>query len=289
MDKISESGHGKDDYRHRRDDSSEDIKTNIDGIDNVDINININKTEDKQELRQGHIVLLGYGDVGKAVARTLRGIDTSFVIVDKYRTVKQDAILDAKQGDSGGTSDDFVVGDCVEEDVLISANIKTASVIIVALNNDTNVIYSTLVSRTLNPDAIILARANSSKSIDKIYKAGADYVASLPIIAGQMLAKLTSSCTDLVCNLYEHEATMLYEGIEIEKYHINRHSRAVNKTIAELDIRAKYGCTIIGVEADGYVDIDIKPDFVLKEGMIIAVIGSEKQMHEFKNDYETVS
>lgn len=282
MDKISESGHGED--KHRRDDHSENVNDNV--------NVKTNKAEAKPESRQGHIVLLGYGDVGKPVARTLRGIGTSLVVVDKYGLgVMQDVRHDAKQGDWSGASDDFdfVVGDCVEEDVLISAGIKTASTIIVALNNDTNVIYSTLVSRTLNPDAIILARANSSKSIDKIYKAGADYVASLPIIAGQMLAKLTRSCTDLACDMYDHDTTMLYEGIEIEKYHINQHSQAMDKTIKELDILAKYGCTIIGIEADGYVNIDIKPDLVLREGMTVAVIGSEKQIHEFKNDYEAAS
>ena len=224
--------------------------------------------------------------MGKSVARTLRGIGASLVVVDKYGLyglgVKQDGVQSAEAKTSGDF--DFVVGDCVEEDVLMSADIGTASAIIVALNNDTNVIYSTLVSRTLNPDAIILARANSSKSIDKIYKAGADYVASLPIIAGQMLAKLTRSCTDLACDI-DHDTTMLYEGIEIEKYHINQHSQAMNKTIKELDIRAKYGCTIIGVEANGYVNVDIKPDLVLREGMTVALIGSEKQVHKFKDDY----
>ena len=286
MDKISESGHGED--GHRQDEHSG----------NVDVKAEVKvkaRAETKQESRQGHIVLLGYGDVGKPVARTLRGIGTSLVVVDKYGLgVKHDGMQDvghdAKQGDGAGASGDFdfVVGDCVEEDVLISAGIETASAIIVALNNDTNVIYSTLVSRTLNPDAIILARANSSKSIDKIYKAGADYVASLPIIAGQMLAKMTRSCTDLAYGMYDHESTMLYEGIEIEKYHIHAHSKAVGKAIRELDIRAKYECTIIGIEADGYVNVDINPDLVLQDGMIVALIGSEKQMHKFKADYEAV-
>lgn len=256
MNKISETGNGED----KHDAHNRDIKAGA---------------------RTGHIVLLGYGDVGKPVARTLRKIGVPLVIVDKYgeKGDKHDEASDSS------AESDFVLGDCVEEDVLKSADIETASTIIVALNNDTNVIYSTLVSRTLNPDAIILARANSSKSIDKIYKAGADYVASLPIIAGQMLAKLTRSCTDLACDMYESESTMLYEGIQIDKYHIQKHSQVMGKTIKELDIRAKYGCTIIGIEADGYVNIDIEPELVLKEGMTIALIGSEKQVHKFKDDY----
>jgi len=49
------------------------------------------------------------------------------------------------------------------------------------LNKDPDVIYSTLLIETFNPSTFIVARANRTKSAEKIYRAGADYVAFCPL------------------------------------------------------------------------------------------------------------
>jgi len=220
---------------------------------------------------KGHLIVLGYGDVGKSIVDILYGSPFRFVVVDSNDKVFENVDFE------------HLIGNGADEDILLAAGVKTASFEFVALNDDTNVIFATLISRNLNPEITIVARANSVKSIEKIYKAGADYVGSLSIVAGQMLAKMTANCMGKSCRI--DEDIMLYEGIEIEKYRIDKGSILDSKSIEELDLEGQIGCTIIGIERGKLVITAIKKQTTIRAGDIIAVVGSSKQILEFKERY----
>lgn len=220
---------------------------------------------------KGHLVVLGYGDVGKSIVNELSEGPFRFVVVDSNEKVFENVEFE------------HIVGNGSDEEILVAAGVKNASFVFVALNDDTNVIFATLISRGLNPEVTIVARANSVKSIDKIYKAGADYVGSLSIVAGQMLAKMSVDHIGKVCRI--DEDIMLYEGIEIEKHHIEKGSSLDKKSIEELDLEKKIGCTVIGIEREGFVTIYINQQTVLHAGDTIAVGGSSRQISEFKEKY----
>jgi Trk K+ transport system NAD-binding subunit len=220
---------------------------------------------------RGHLILLGYGDVGKSIVDILYGSPFRFVVVDSNEKVFENVDFE------------HLVGNGADEDVLLEAGVKTASFVFVALNDDTNVIFATLICRSLNPELTIVARANSVKSIDKIYKAGADYVGSLSIVAGQMLAKMTANCMGKSCRI--DEDIMLYEGIEIEKHRVDRGSLLDNRSIEELDLEGQIGCTIVGIERGKLIITAIKKQTTIRAGDTIAVVGSSKQISEFKERY----
>ncbi len=211
-----------------------------------------------------HFVLIGYGDVGMSIAKVLENAGVGFVVVDKN---------EAKFRDRGFK---YVVGDATDEEVLKRADLKNATTVIIVLNDDTDIIFTSLIARTLNPHCIILARANATKSIDKIYRAGADYVASLSIVAAQMLARII---------LGHEETIMMYEGLEIERYHVTGDSPLAGKRIDEACIRSMIGCTIIGIEENGKTTTDINPSMVVKKGMRLAIIGNKGQISKFKEGY----
>lgn len=221
---------------------------------------------------EGHFVILGCGDVGKRVVETLKNAAIEFTVVDSISKIFENA--DYK----------YVVGNATEEDILMQAGVQQASTIIITLNDDTDVMFATLITRGLNPKSTILARANSYKSIDKIYKAGADYVAALPIVAGQMLAKMTSRCLDVSCKKMD-EDIMLYEGIDIEKHTVSSGSELMNKTIADTQMRKKIGCTVIGIERDGKIITDILPSTKIMNNDIIAVVSGKEEILKFKEKY----
>ncbi len=223
-------------------------------------------------IENGHLIVLGYGDVGKQIVQVLQDSDVHFVVVDLNKHVLENANFE------------YIVGNGADEDVLKEAGVESASTVIVTLNSDTDVIFATLITRGLNPESTIFARANSVKSIDKIYKAGADYVASLSIVAGQMLAKMTATCMNSVCKDID-EDIMLYEGIEIEKHHVLKGSDLIGRTVADLDIRHTVGCTIIGIERDNEVVTDITPSMTIRDGDIVAVVGNKEQVSAFKEHY----
>lgn len=217
------------------------------------------------ETKHGHTVVVGYGDVGRSIVLELVDAEVEFTVVDK----NEDALL--------GQGFGYVVGDGASEEVLRRAGIASASTVIIALNTDTDTIFATLVARTLAPDAIIIVRANAP-ICGKIYRAGADYVASLSIVVGQMIAKLAIS-------KQKEDVVMLYEGIAIEKYHVKKGSPFAGKTLEELDLRSKVGCTVIAIEKDEKTIIDLHGNTVIEADSILAIVGDRDQIRKFE-EYE---
>ncbi|GAG77608.1 unnamed protein product, partial [marine sediment metagenome] len=71
---------------------------------------------------------------------------------------------------------------------LKTARIEKAKGIIAVLGSDADNLYICLTARSLNLKLKIIARAVKSKAIDKLKKAGADYVFSPEKIGGILLA-----------------------------------------------------------------------------------------------------
>lgn len=212
-----------------------------------------------------HFILIGYGDVGRSIAAALEKAHVFFVVIDKN---------EGKLKDRGF---EYYVGNGTDEEIIRRAGLTNASTVIIVLNNDDDIIFATLIARNINPHCIILARANSTKSIDKIYRAGADYVASLSIVAGQMLANIAIG--------HEEDSILMLEGLEIGKHQITAASPLAGKSITDAGIRSRIGCTIIGIEENGKTTTDIDPSIILREGMTLAIIGNSEQISKFKEEY----
>jgi voltage-gated potassium channel len=217
-----------------------------------------------------HTIVLGYGDVGHRVVKRLTSAGVLFVVVDSNEEVFKDV--------------DFthLTGNAASESTLKKVAVERASTVIMTLESDSDIIFAILVTRSLNPNSVILARANEIHSIDKMYKAGADYVASLSIISGQMLGRIALLPYD---HQLREETIMMYEGIEIEKYAVSSSSLLIGKTLVEIDLRNTIGCTVIGIYTGDKASSEIDPQTVIKEDMILAVLGSVEQIKEFREKF----
>jgi len=212
-----------------------------------------------------HIILIGYGDVGRSIGVVLEKAHVHYTVIDTNESRLKEKGFE------------YYVGNGTNEETLRKAGLTDASTVVIALNNDDDIIFTTLIARNINPHSIILARANSTKSIDKIYRAGADYVASLSIVAGQMLAHIALG--------HDEESILMLEGLEIGKYQITADSPLAGQSIADACIRSKIGCTIIGIEENGKTTTDIDPSIVLQKGMTLAIIGNSDQISKFKKEF----
>lgn len=217
-----------------------------------------------------HTIVLGYGDVGHRVVKRLISAGVLFVVVDSNEKVFKDV--------------DFthLTGNAASESTLKKVAVERASTVIITLGSDSDIIFAILVTRKLNPNSVILARANDIPSIDKMYKAGADYVASLSIIAGQILGRIVVFPHN---HPQREETIMMYEGIEIEKYTVSSSSLLAGKTLAELDLRNTIGCTVIGIYAGDKARSEIDPYTVIEKDMTLAVLGSVEQIKGFREKF----
>jgi Trk K+ transport system NAD-binding subunit len=198
-------------------------------------------------------VVAGYGDTGRAVCATL---ESSYIAC---------SVIDERAGDHVD-----VVGDATEADVLREAGIESAGALIVAVGNDTDAIFITLVARELNPDLEIVVRANDVANRSKLVAAGADYVLPLAEVAARMLA-------DTILG----EDVISYET-QIEIVRISAPA-FVGQTLAEAAIRERTGCTVIAVEREESVRTDLGPDFEIERGDTLVVVGTDEDLLAFRD------
>jgi Trk K+ transport system NAD-binding subunit len=173
-------------------------------------------------------------------------------------------VIDSKQQDV-----EQVIGNAEDEEVLKKARIDEARFCVVALNDDDVNIFTTLMVRNLNPVIRILARANEPASVEKLYRAGADYVALLPMIGGQTIARI----------ILANSVTILLE-LPDGKLVILKHA---NKTYAKplQWFTRKTGVRIIGIESQSRSIIAPAAEEIILEGDAIIAVGDTEQLKKF--------
>lgn len=197
-------------------------------------------------------VIAGFGDVGRGAYQELIASGVSCMVVDsKHQGVDQ------------------VVGNAEDESVLKKARIEEARFCIIALNDDDLNIFTSLMARNLNPLIRILARANEPASVEKLYRAGADYVALLPMIGGQTIARIILA--DIV--------TILLDLPNGEMVIMKRVVRSYPHTVAYFS--RKTGVRIIGIEGPHRCIVSPDPEETLAEGEDVIALGNNKQLKEF--------
>ncbi len=97
-----------------------------------------------------HVVLVGYGSVGKHLARVLSARDVPFVVVEQSRERVQ-ALRDAGLA--------AVSGNAVDPVTLVQAHVAQAGLLLVTLPDTTDVHPMIETARTLNPTIPIIVRA----------------------------------------------------------------------------------------------------------------------------------
>ena len=205
---------------------------------------------------RGHYIIAGYGDVGKRVSRVLRSNGIEHIIIDKH------------QGD--------VVGSSTDRAILKQAGITEASTLLVTVNSDMDAIYTTLVARKLNPRIDIICRAIRPQAVETLYQAGADYVLSQSVVAGQVLVKFVAPRPPGT-RLRE---VLLSEDMKVLEYPPS--PSVMGRSLEHLKIRSRTGCTVVAITTGGATIPNPDPHQVIPEDSSLTVIGTREQIHEFK-------
>ncbi len=210
-------------------------------------------------VKDGPVIVIGAGRVGRATAKSLKDRKMDFVVVEK------DAVRAQRCGH-------YVVGDAADREVLEEAGLDNAHTVIITTHDDDTNIYLTLYCRRLKPDLIIIARSTQDRNVSTLHRAGADFVMSY-----------ASMGANAIFNILERdEVLMIAEGLNV--FRTETPQKIQGKTIMDTDIRQITGCSIIAVQVDDAMVINPSPELVLKADTEIIMIGSyesEKQFFEY--------
>ncbi|MBL1278807.1 MAG: potassium channel protein [Fluviicola sp.] len=191
-----------------------------------------------KELRKmnDHVIICGFGRVGKQAAEDLLTHGIPFVVIER----DQEAI-DANQNEDIF----FLKGDSTNDETLISGCINNAKAIITCLPKDAENVYVVLTAREFKSDMIIVSRASNQSAVSKLRMAGANNVIMPDSIGGSHMASLIANPDvmefldmirvqgDTGCNI----ETIAYSELP---------SSLQGKTIEELEAKKITGVTIIG-------------------------------------------
>jgi CPA2 family monovalent cation:H+ antiporter-2 len=122
-----------------------------------------------------HVIIAGFGIVGRAVAEALDRLDRPYCVVElNAQTVTRCTRI--------GVS--IIEGDVREEAVLQRAGIATASTLALAMPDEQQTLAALQVARRLNPTIRILARCTFTSAGLQAHRLGADAV----VVAEQVVA-----------------------------------------------------------------------------------------------------
>lgn len=202
-------------------------------------------------------ILAGYGDSGRAVYDALSGTNTRLTVLD----IEQQEQVD-------------VIGDAREPDVLSEADISDADALVLTVADDTTAIFTTLIAGELNPDLRIVARANKGANVEKLYRAGADYVQSLATVSGRML----------VSTVFEDEQVLAYKT-QVNVIRLPAGGLA-ERTLADEEVRTKTGCTVVAVLRHGETITEFDPTkFTIKVDDELVITGTDEAIARFEQQY----
>ncbi len=213
----------------------------------------------------GHVVLCGWGRVGRAVAADLEREGRHVVVVDSDPTRVANVTMPT------------IVGDATLDTTLRAAGIERAHALIAALAEDADNLFVTLSGRSLNPALFIVARARQDESIGKLARAGADRVVNpqelgAARMAGFVVRPNVAEFVDVVM----HERSMEFRMQEVE---IPDGSPLDGRTLRQARLRDACGALVLALRnSDGSFTTNPDLDTVLRAHHIVIAVGTEADL-----------
>ncbi|MCA0151601.1 potassium channel family protein [Winogradskyella vincentii] len=234
------------------------------------------KMQKEIEAMKNHIIICGFGRNGKQAASKLRTYNKPFVIIEKDKE-----IIERLQEESVP----FVLGNANEDETLIEAGIERASTLISALPSDADNLFVVLSARQINSKMTIISRASQETSYNKLKLAGANNVILPDKIGGDHMASLVV-IPDLI-EFIDNLGIVGEQNINVEEVKVEQlYNAKIVKTIRELDLRKKTGCTVIGFkDTNGEYIVNPEADTRLVPGSKIVVLGRPEQIETLNSEY----
>jgi voltage-gated potassium channel len=224
-----------------------------------------------------HYIICGYGRVGMSVAEELSDQGKRFVVIERDEERFNECVRDGHYA---------VHGSATENENMVGSGIERAVGLVSALRSDADNLFVVLTARTMNPNLLLVARADQPESEQKLEMVGADRVISPHKIAGKRMANLLvrpGACEFLdvamVSNLPEYFLSELK---------VSRGAALAGQTIKQSGLRERTGVSILAVRKESEKLFNPNPavDTLIEEDDILILIGTPEQMALMEQENE---
>ncbi len=220
------------------------------------------------ETLHDHVIICGFGRVGRTIADDIVSAGRGCVVVD----VNEESVALAEQ-----LGIPVIHGDGAEDAELVRAGIHRAHALVACADSDEKNAFITLSARALQPELMIVARASSHATAEKLRRAGADRVVEPYSTAGRTMA--TQVLKPQVAALLEIAGAGGSPGLRFEEIVVSAGCEACERTLRELDLRGRTGASVVAVRrADGELVASPGADLALAQDDVVVAVGSTEQI-----------
>jgi CPA2 family monovalent cation:H+ antiporter-2 len=245
------------------------------------------------EKRENHLVIVGYGFVGRNLARAARVGELPYLILEMNPEVVRE---------ERANGEPIHYGDATQEPVLRHADVETARVLVVAVSDEVATRRIVEMARKQNPKVYIMARVRYLHEAAALYDLGADEVipeefeTSVEIFS-RVLGKYLVPRTEIEKMIVEarsHGYEMFRNAeiepakisdlrrylpnVEIVTIKVEEKAPASGKTLEDLELRKKLGVNVLGIIRDSGNILNPHRDTEIGAGDVLLVLGTSEQI-----------
>jgi voltage-gated potassium channel len=221
---------------------------------------------------EGHIILCGFGRVGRGAAAELSQAGAKFVVIDKSDDLVEQAIKDGMMA---------VVADASHDDTLRDVGIMRATGLIATLSSDADNLFVILTAKTLNPKLRLSARVAEDASEQKMRRAGADFVFAPYDSTGHRMAQAL-----LKPHVHQFlDFTTQNMGLDagIEQVNVVRGSAFADRALSEMHTRRELGVIVLAIRrANGEMLFNPPGESRVAGGDHLIVIGGQEGLRKLE-------
>ena len=243
--------------------------------------------------RENHVVICGYGLNGQNMVRALKALNMPYAALE----MNPDTVREAqKRGEA------VYYGDATRIEILHSVHLESARVYVVAISDAAATRQTVQLARRENPGLHIIVRTRNVDEVGPLRERGADDViaeefeTSLEILARTLHSyriprkNIEQTIQDIRGEAYrtfrgpaplptdQQMLAKLLPALEIETVSILDGSPAIGRTLAELDLRARTGTTILAVQREQQMTTVPPPDYRLRANDLLVLAGTPRQV-----------
>jgi voltage-gated potassium channel len=210
-----------------------------------------------------HIIVCGFGRVGRGAAHELQRAGVPFLIVDKSEDRVEWAMREGMLG---------VLADATDDETLKQAGVLRAKGLIATLQSDADNLFVILSAKALKPSLQVSARVASEQSEKKMRLAGADHVFAPYDMTGNRMAQVMLK--PHVFQFIDFTTKGMGLDVGIEQFSVPASSEFASKSLLESKIRKELGVIVLAIrKSDGRMLFNPPAEAEIEAGDYLIVMG----------------
>jgi monovalent cation:H+ antiporter-2, CPA2 family len=250
------------------------------------------------ESMQGHVVIVGYGRVGRHIINLLEQIGIPHLVVETDAERNEELIQ---------KNTPTLYGDAANSEVLTHAGLTYARALVVAGPDEDASALVVTAARDIAPNLPIIARATTEDGTKRLTDLGAQDVIHPELEGGLEIVRHTLlqlgfplteiyRYTDAVRRDHydlhintDEEHQLLHElldaagSIEIKWFSIVEGNPLIGQTLADANLRARTGASVVAILREGDLMANPKSMTVFEAGDRIGLIGDNDEIEKVEN------